>query len=531
MVTLRPYQDEALAATMAALERGPRALIQAATGAGKTILFAELIRRWSLAWPELSIGVLAHRRELVAQARDKLLKVWPEGISRLGVACAGLGKVETGRQVVIGSIQTLGRRAMAKPINLLIIDEAHRVPPLGGPPSAYSQLLERLTAAYPALRVLGVTATPYRLGHGYIYGGEHKPGRQNLWPELTYQIGLNQLIQAGHLAPIRAKEAVDPGADLAAVGLTHGDYRPDQLSALMTRTVHIQSAVQAYETHGEGRQHVLVFAVSIDHAERLAEAFSVAGHPAAAVHSKMDLVDRDRILRRFEAGALQVLVNVGILTEGWDSPLVDLIMLCRPTKAPALFVQMVGRGTRPAPGKENLLVLDLSGAWREHGDPDDPLIRWGQSQGGEAPVKVCKTCLTMVPASTRICPECGFKWPAPEVVLSTEAPAMREITPPPPGHSRVVSWSLEQYLTRRGHDMLCLTLNLRPGGAVKHYWDIEGRASSYSRGKAWAWWWKVSGGQGAPATIGEALARQAEIKIPEHVEIVIDGAYKKIKGW
>ena len=170
MVTLRPYQEAALQAVLGDMRTHKNVLLQAATGAGKTIMFSAITRLFVEKWG-LHVAILAHREQLVRQAADKLLKVWPEGEDKVGIACHSVtSSVDVNRQVVIGSPQTLARRLGDLPEQpLLIVDECHRLPP-AGKKSQYAVLINRLREYYPDMRMLGVTATPYRLGHGYIYG-------------------------------------------------------------------------------------------------------------------------------------------------------------------------------------------------------------------------------------------------------------------------------------------------------------------------------------------------------------------------
>jgi len=479
-------------------------------------------------YPEMKIMISAHRQELITQARDKLLAVWPEGIRHLGLACAGVGSVRLDRSVTIGSVQTLDRRSFNRMIDLLIIDEAHRVPAVetGG---QYHSLIRGLQTFNPRLRVLGVTATPYRLSHGYIYGKECRPGRSNIFPKLNYHISLDTLISGGFLVPWRAKEGQNMTDDLSQIKLINGEYDTAGLNSLYLRGVHIRSAVEAYEKHGEGRDKVLVFAVSIEHAEKLAEAFQDAGHKAGAVHSRLTGWDRKNLLTSFDRGDLKILVNVGILTEGWDSPKVNMILMCRPTKAPALFVQMIGRGTRLYPGKTDLLILDLADNFKNHGDPSAPQVQIpAKSGGGDPPFKACPDCQTLLAVSSLTCPECGHKW---EVRL--EEKNLTDLVPvksPPPGRSRVISYSVYGKISQRGYYMLVLDVVCRPGGSIKRWLDIEGAASYYGQGRARNLWWQLSNRSKPPATVQEAITRANDLKMPEFVTIIKDiHGYKKIK--
>ena len=522
MLILRPYQIEALAAIMADLGEGPAVLLQAPTGSGKTIIFAEVIRRWLELHPEGRATVVAHRQELITQARDKIVKVWPEGARRIGLACASLGAVDVRPPVVIGSVQTLARRRlMESEHQLLIIDEAHHVPGdhSGG---QYHGLIGDLLEKNPGLRVLGVTATPFRLGHGYIYGSGAREG--NIFPKLNFRIGLARLMAEGYLAPFRAREGQALGAELGRVKIVRGEYDQRQLNDLLLRRVHIESAVAAYEKYGEGRSKVLVFAVSIEHAKKLAEAFNRAGHRAAAVHSRMS--GRAEILADFEAGGLKVLVNIGVLTEGWDSPAVDLILLCRPTRSAALFVQMIGRASRPHPGKKDFLVLDLAENFRTHGDPAEPRVVV-PAGGGPAPWKSCPNCRALLAASRMSCPDCGHKW---EVVLVdvSQAPALAKVKLKNFA-DRILGWSGDIRLSPLGRRMLVLSLRCEQAGDVEKWLDLEGNSSRLEQSQARALWAGLSGGRKPPDTLDEAVGRLEELNIPEAVTVINRSGFMVIK--
>ena len=480
---------------------------------------------------------MAHREILVRQAYEKLVKVWPEAELQVGLACAGASsRVEVDRPVVIGSPQTLcNRLGEMPPVHLLIIDECHRVPSADRP-SQYRELIQRLEAYYPQLRVLGVTATPFRLGHGFIHGRRCKPGARNWWPRLHYQVSMAELIEAGFLAPYRALEALDIEADLARLKRTGGDYNQGQLEAVMTRPVHIDGAVEAYRRWGEGRQHVVVFCVSIRHAELVAEAFAAAGLASGVVHSELPRARRMETLERFESGRLQVVANVGVLTEGWDSAAVDCLLLCRPTLSPALYVQIVGRGLRTCPGKADLLILDLSGNCRQHGDPNDPHVRVpdGKKQPEDQAnrFKACPQCQHLLPPAARVCSYCGHAWPEDELVDAGAPLDMRALSWTPQ-RIKVLAWSVDLHRSLRGHVMLRLDIDGQNGGPplrVSHYLDIEGASGLFARGKARETWLLLAGSK-PPASLAEAMDRRGEIKLPPRVMIKRNGKYLNVVRW
>ncbi|MDR1165724.1 MAG: DEAD/DEAH box helicase [Deltaproteobacteria bacterium] len=549
---LRPYQEDCVVALLEALQNKRRVLLEMATGGGKTIIFSALAKHYMETYPKMSVGILAHRTELVLQARDKLQKVWPSAYGRIGIACASLQKVNTEYPIIIGTVQTLATRTVARDIHLLIVDEAHHIGKLTDVgPSQYQIVIEKLLLKYPTMRVLGVTATPFRLNTGYIYGHEN-----DFFSDVDYRITMNDLVEEGWLVPIRAKEAARIDDELQSIKTTEGEYHQGQLSELMSKKVHIQSAVNAYKEFGESRRNVLVFAVTIEHAEVLTDAFNRAGYEARVVHSKLDKGARTRTLNSFAEGKFDILVNVGVLTEGWDSPRVDLILMARPTLSPGLFVQMVGRGTRIREGKKDVLVLDLVGNFTRHGHPSDPTV--SESTEDEHPgFKVCPICRTYVPHGEYLCPECGYVWqpPAQKKGLSeADAVALYEIffQEDIKLKAEILQWDMEPHVSRKGNRMARLSVfarfsnldridakKLKSLGTCVHdgvlnffqYFDFEGTGSQYGQKKAKQFWRMNATNTNPPGTVDMAVSRKNELRFTGAVELKRDGEFWKVKEW
>lgn len=341
-IALRPYQQDALAAIAASAAAGnPAPLVAHPTGTGKTVLFAELARRRGG-----RTFVLAHRDELIEQAVEKLETVWP-GVD-IGVCKAE--RDECGAQVVVASVQTLSREARLGrlgTVDLLVTDEAHHA----AAPS-YGRIYDALT---PALH-LGVTATPFRNAKGDL---------RAVFPGgVTHSFTLLEAIRDGWLADLRALR-VSTGTSLDAVGIRQGDLAPDELAAVVNTANRNELIARAYREHAADRR-ALAFTVNVAHAHALAAAFQAAGFAAEAVDGETPLDERRALLRRFREGTTQVVCNCGVLTEGYDEPSVTCIVLARPTASRLLFAQMVGRGTRPYPGKTDCLVLDVADATTRH---------------------------------------------------------------------------------------------------------------------------------------------------------------------
>jgi superfamily II DNA or RNA helicase len=347
---LREYQQTALDRIAQAEERGCRKqLVVAATGLGKTIIFAALAERRGG-----RTLILAHRDELVAQAAAKVREVWP-GVD-VGIVKADLDYVHS--QVVVASVQTLARAprlnrlAQTAPFNLVVVDEAHHTAA-----TTYRRVLDAFHAGEqggPLL--LGVTATPDR--------GDGK-GLDDLFDEITYTADMLWGIRAGYLADVRGLRVTCDSLDLGSVRTRHGDYDQGQVGAALEDGAVEELVLRAWREHASDRQ-TLVFTPTVAVAGLIAERFLTAGVNARWLSGETPLDQRRSILASYAAGRVQVVANCAVLTEGYDDPRTDCIIVARPTKSRALYAQMVGRGTRRHPEKTDLLVLDVVGATAQH---------------------------------------------------------------------------------------------------------------------------------------------------------------------
>ncbi len=346
-VTLRPYQEEFVIAVQEAW-KGPqhRALAAMATGLGKTICFSALAARVNV--PTL---ILAHREELLIQAKEKMLMVNPS--ADIGIVAGKLNLEEWGHQVTIAGVQTVVKPARLGILHgefaaggVVIVDEAHHAQA-----STYRTILEAL----PNVCLLGVTATPDRADGKDI---------TDLFGEVVFERGLLWAIENGYLVDLRGIQ-ISTDIDLSGVKTRMGDFAENELEQRVNKPEHNQVVVNAYKKHGEGRQ-AICFAVTVRHAQELAQTFRVAGVPAQVVSGDMPSHLRRAVLAEYGRGDCQVLCNVGVLTEGYDHPATSCIIMARPTKSRPLYVQCIGRGTRPYPGKDDCLVLDLAGNAGRH---------------------------------------------------------------------------------------------------------------------------------------------------------------------
>lgn len=344
-ISLRPYQQECIERVIDLYTRCPlggKALIVLPTGGGKTIVFAEIVRRL-----RLTTLIIAHRQELLQQAADKLRIVDPTAI----IGQVGAGKHEWGAPITVASVQTISRPEHLKNIKqfgykLVIIDECHHTAASG-----YQSIINELRDAF----VLGVTATPDRLD---------KLNIESIFGPPVFSASIIDMIEQGYLSNLRAI-AIPTTTSLDGLHTQDGDFKLDELEVAVDTPDRNERIAQAYLKHCIGRQ-ALCFAVTVDHAHHLAEAFQEAGVRAAVVSGGTPPEERKRLLQEYERSEIQVLCNCGVLTEGYDAPQTSCILMARPTKSRALYVQCVGRGTRLAPQKTDCIILDITDNCLKH---------------------------------------------------------------------------------------------------------------------------------------------------------------------
>lgn len=360
---LRDYQKDCLARIRDAECRGVRRqVVVHPTGAGKTVVFASLIREKLAAGSGLRALVLAHRDELIEQACRKLVTVWPESRGLVGVVKAE--RDDLGARIAVASVQSLCRPARLAayaewglPL-VTVTDEAHH-----SPARSYLRIYEALSLL-PGQDIggrlhLGVTATPDRLD---------KVGLKHVFEEVVHALTISFLIESGYLVPVRGVLVpVDIDLDQARVDPETGDFTDASLARVVESPEVIEAIAKAWLERGEGRQTV-AFTPSVASARMLAEALRSAGVAAAWVSGETPEEERRRTLQRFADGEITVVVNCGVLTEGYDCPEMSCVLVARPTKSRALYQQMVGRGLRLAPwiGKADCLVLDVAGSSLKH---------------------------------------------------------------------------------------------------------------------------------------------------------------------
>lgn len=521
LMQLRPYQRAALEALWRYFEeKSGNPLLVVPTGGGKSWIQAAFIRGVLERYPSERFLCLSHVKELIAQNAEKLEALLPFG--SVGIYSAGLRRRELGKAVTVASVQSIYRRACdLGPVSIVMIDECHRVPTRGE--GMYRQLLADLRVINSHVKVIGLSATPFRMKSGWLHQGD-----DSLFTDIAYEVPVLDLIEQGYLSKLRSKTGVTE-ADLSRVRIRGGEYVASELEAVMNQDQLIEAALDEVERFCAGRRKWLVFCAGVDHARAVRDAFRRRGMTSECVTGDTPHAERDDIIARFKAGAVRALTNVAVLTTGFDAPDIDAVVMMRPTQSPGLYAQIVGRGLRIAPGKDDCLILDFAGNIARHG-PIDRLEVSHEVGGGPAPGKVCPECRETVWVAATECPECGFEFPMMEPgermphetkassapILSTEETAIETVPVERVEYAR--------------HEKLGKPPSLRvtywAGLASYREWvclEHEG----FARRKAHEWWARRSPNP-PPESVDEALDAASELVEPDEIVINTLGKYPEI---
>lgn len=378
--------------------------IVAPTGSGKSWIIAALCEDVLHRWPDTRrILVLSHVKELLQQDADKIIKAWPD--APIGVYSAGLGSRRIERITVAGIQSVYRRAAELAPVDVVIVDEAHLINSRAV--GIYRRLLDDLIDDDGhGPRVIGLTATPYRLGQGMITEGD-----EALFAGLVEPVTITELVDRGFLSPLRSK-LTETELNVNDVHTRGGEYIESELAAAVDTDDANASIAREIVARADGRRSWLVFCTGVNHAEHMRDALRAQGIAAEVVTGKTPKDERAAILEAYKRGEITALTNANVLTTGFDAPDTDLIAFCRPTMSPGLYVQMAGRGMRPAEGKTDCLVLDFAGNVQRHGPITDVNPR--RESNGNPVTKKCPDCGEIISAGSRKCPVCGHVFPEPE---------------------------------------------------------------------------------------------------------------------
>ena len=513
MLLLRQYQEEALRALYVFWRNGGgNPLIAMATGTGKSVVIAFLIKQLLIDFPNMRVLITAPNRELIDQDIKELRKIWPD--APIGINCDGLGSRDTDTQILFATInsiyrnpQAIGRR------DLIVIDEAHFIP--HHDQGMYRATLEALRELVPDLRVAGLTATPYRLDSGHLCEGDG-----HIFDSVVYEYGIAQGIRDGVLSPLSSK-ATAATIDVSGVGKSGGEFIADQLEAAAIKDGVVERACDEIATYLRRRRAWLVYCVGVAHATMVRDALRARGVDCEMVLGETPSDERDRVVEDFHVGRLTCLISVMVLSYGFNVPHVDLIAMLRPTCSAGLYVQQVGRGTRKADGKQTCLVLDFAGNVRRFGPVDDVRIKIkSNGKDGEAPTKVCPSCQEIVMLGVSECPHCGFTFPQQEAAEILRSARKRS------------DWlEVDDVACFYHHkDTPSLRVSYQCGIETFNKW-ICLQHLGWARALAEKWWREMSGGERPPDTINEALARQDELLPVTHIQVAPSRRYWEIVAY
>lgn len=519
----RWYQSESVDAIFDYFYKGGKGhpLIVVPTGAGKSHILGMFAKRVLDTWPEQRILILSHVDTILEQDYLALRKHLPA--NQVGMFSAGVG-IKQRRAVTIAGIQSVTKKAaLFKKTTIILVDECHSIPHKNT--GQYRTFLNNFICP-----VVGLTATHFRLGTGYLHEGE---GR--LFTDVAYTVDIVKLIKQGHLCNLVSKK---PNAliNTDKVGSQGGDFIKKELFEASTRDNLTQHICEELATYKNKYKKWLVFAIDIDHAEMITALLNVIGVDTGLVHSKQTKQENRFVKASFKAGDYQALVSVESLTTGFDVPSVDLIALVRSTQSPVLHIQMIGRGLRIAEGKEHCLVLDFAGNVRRLGPINDVHIKTKGKGNGRAITKTCPECQEIVPGSTRFCPSCKHEFifkvsledkASTEDIVRTKKKKLRE---------KIVNWhtiSGIAYGTHYGKSGL-LTLKIVYYCGYRTFFeyinfDSQAKNPYYARG-----WWKertITPNLQSPMESTEAHRRalKGELRTPTKIYVDESSQFTNIK--
>ena len=431
------------------------------TGSGKSVVIGSLAMNAVKQWPSTRILMVTRSQELIQQNAEKLRSLWPG--APMGIYSASLGKKQLGEPITIGGPLSLANVVdKLGHIDLCIIDECHDIS--HKEEGSYRKIITHLKMVNPYLRVIGYTATPFRLGHGLI---TDKPA---IFDELIEPASIEELIFKGYLSQLRSKQTGFV-LDTSGVKKRGGDFIESDLQKAVDTEDNNVRMVEEVIARAGNRKSWMFFCSGIEHAEHVRDILIRFGIQAAAVHSKMQ-GGRKQAIDDFKSGKLRAITNVNALSTGFDHPAIDLLVMARPTMSVGLYLQQAGRGLRICEEKDDCLVLDFAGCVETHG-PVTAVIPPSKNgeKSGKPPVKPCPECGEILHASTMICTACGhiFEREEPELALRND-----DIMGINGREMAVTSWLWSKHTSQNsGKDMLrCTYYGLLSDKPVTEYFCV-----------------------------------------------------------
>lgn len=556
----RPYQTEAVGSIWNYFyQKQGNPLVAMPTGTGKSVVIARFLQSVYSQYPFQRIMLLTHVKELIGQNFEKLLQLWP--FAPAGIYSAGLNSRDNSKPITFAGIASVAKKAaLFGKIDLILIDECHLMSP--DDQTMYRQFIAALRLINPHLKVIGFTATPWRMGHGHLIDPyEDKKGMlcEPLFTDVCFDItgleAFNRLIAEGYLCPLIPRR---PKLQLDTEGLhlRGGEFIDKEMQERFGKQEITEAALREAMEVGFDRNHWLIFASGVDHANSIYDMLNMMGVPTGVVHSKVE--GRDKTIEAFKAGDLRALVNNNVLTTGFDYPQIDMIMVLRATLSAVLWVQMLGRGTRTFYGldgkgllangsyadldtiggrlaaiqaseKHNCLVLDYARNTAELGAINDPKIPKKKGEGGgTAPVKLCEVCETYNHISVRFCTNCNAEFDlaikfketsSTDEVIKGEMPITEVF--------KVDHISVDKHEKDGRPPMMKVTYYC----GYKNYPEYVCVQHKDFAGKKAARWWKDRTDVPMPETTDEAIAMMDKLAKPTHIRVWTNKKYPELMAF
>jgi len=501
------------------------------TGAGKTHIIVNFIKRALNMYPNQRFHVATHVKELIEQNATKFGEAWP--YAPYGVHSASLGARDFQQPIIFGGIQSMVKRlelfTAATCPNLVFIDEAHLVPPADE--SNYQKYIKHLREINPYVKFVGLSATLWRTGIGMITS----PHEGQIFHDCVYNLctieGYSRLIAEGFLSPLIPKRT-SIEIDTSAISMgANGDFNQKQLQEAANRERITHAALMEACHYGHNRRSWLAFAAGVEHAENITAMLNSFGVSAVCVHSKLkDPKERDRRIEAHKRGEVRCLVGNNIFTTGYDHPPLDFIIDLQPTMSVAKHVQKYGRGMRPCPWtyKENCLILDFGGNVRRCGPIDDPYIpkRKGK-ETGDAPVKICEECGTYNHAAARECIGCGapFEFDTKIVRKAGEEEILKSDMPIIETYDVDRAFYYKHVSKTTG--IPALVCSYFSGLSKYDEWvNLENPKAKHFAHE----WWRARTNIDPPETVDEALNFLSQLRVPRRIRVHINTKFPKIIG-
>jgi DNA repair protein RadD len=528
----REYQDEVFEAVFDHLfNHEGNGVVAAPGGVGKSHIMNRIIKHLVTKWPGTRVLSLVHDAKVIQQNHGSMLKFWKT--APIGIYSAGLKRKDTLHPIIYAGIQSVAKRiSKLGTFNVIFVDECDLLSPKEE--TLYQKLIAECVKMNPRVRVLGFTATPYRMGTGCL---TNLDTWDRIIIDLTETERFNWFVENGFLSPlVTKKSAVE--IDVTDIRMKGGEFdEKDMQEAADTEELN-RAVVEECIRYGSDRNHWLVFASGVKHGHKLAKLFNSKGIPTIMLSGEDSMDVREKGEIEFRAGAYRCLINVGLYGRGWDFPSLDMLAWARATQSVALWVQGCVRLTRRAEGKDNGLVLDFAGNTRRLGPVNDPVVpaprRKGDAVKGEAPVKECPECHSYLHTRTMVCPDCGYVFPPPSTIKKTAADdeimvCKTKDSSPEIKEFRVLGIRYKPTVSKSGKYYLRITYST--GTASFHEAKWFDHVTGGSKRNLEKWWTHRNGLLPIPESVDEAADRAAnELTTPVIIRVDLNTKYKEVVG-